>query len=628
MKTHKQLIQSIDKWIQNSLLTKIILWVAVFCYPLYLTIIANFLSYQSTTLLSSLVQNQRGAFLYGLLLVSLIFWALAAMLSKIYIAAILAGFICIITPLVDYLKCMILTEHLFPSDLLLIRNATNFTDFLSTLTIPANIWGISLLTVLYCVIIYLANAKISIHWHYRISSVFVFVLLICGLTTNGIVRNLSFDAFNLHITDSMDQDKVYQEFGFISAFALNVGSLSTNAPDTYSQDYIEESFSAYLPRENDTSDFQHPDIIVILSESYWDPTVLNGVTFSADPLENYRYIAKTNPGGNMISPTFGGGTVRPEFEIMTGLTTSSLPSGNIPYQQYNMLRVFSYPRVYRELGYDTVGIHTYQKNFYDRDKAYPLLGFDEFLGEYDLNAEHHWNSGPYITDETISEEVIYQLSQPRDNSVFVMAITMENHGLYREKYNASDWKITVSGDSLNERQVIALQNFVTGTSNSDRALREIYDYVMEREKPTVVLWYGDHLPTLGEDFMPYTTTGTITSDKASEWTQEEKMTMFSTPFLVFTNYDTGRTFRAQGESVSPYYLPALLADYIGAPETLQTNFLLKLYETSPIISSYYTLYSPGSDPQERDRMIALHELLTYDQLMGENYTGNMQHRTR
>ena len=147
---------------------------------------------------------------------------------------------------------------------------------------------------------------------------------------------------------------------------------------------------------------------------------------------------------------------------------------------------------------------------------------------------------------------------------------------------------------------------------------------MQREKPTVLLWYGDHLPTLGDDFSPYTSTGTIQADKAALWTDAEKNIMFRTPYLMFANYDTGRAYRAEGEAVSPYLLEALLCDYIGAPECLQTNFLLDVYETSPVMSRYYDLYTPNTDPDKREKMMELHRYLTYDELIGERYLDNMQ----
>ena len=62
-----------------------------------------------------------------------------------------------------------------------------------------------------------------------------------------------------------------------------------------------------------------------------------------------------------------------------------------------------------------------------------------------------------------------------------------------------------------------------------------------------------------------------------------------------------------------------MCDYIGAPETVRTNFLLDLYSVCPVISPYYELYTEGSDAATRNKYIKLHELLTYDDLMGEQY---------
>ena len=400
---------------------------------------------------------------------------------------------------------------------------------------------------------------------------------------------------------------------------LNFSSLNMGDPDRYDEEYLLQAFASYQPSADSGKDFQNPDIIIVLSESFWDPTVLQKVEFAQDPIPNYRRIAENHPSGKMVSCTFGGGTVRPEFEILTGMTTNMLPSGNVPYQQYVFENIFSLARHFKNQGYDTLGIHTYQKTFYERDRAYPLLGFDDFLGEYDLHAEHHWNSGPYITDETVTEEIIYQLEQPHETGLFLQAITMENHGLYFDKYDPSDWDIDFTSDVLSERNDNVLHNYCKGVSDSDRELGKLYDYVMNREKPTVVLWYGDHLPTLGGDFEPYTTVGNISSATASEWSTEEKYRMFSTPYVIFSNYDTGHAYRAEGESVSPYLLPALLCDFIGAPETTRTNFLLDLYETCPVISPYYELYSDTVDEYTRENYIRLHELLTYDDLMGEHY---------
>ena len=618
MNPFREMQMEIQEFFHSNKKTKTIMWLIVALFPLYLTYACNSLAFSSNALLTALLQENTGAFFLGAIVVYLVFGAFACLTKRIPLAAFLTALIFTIMPLIDYFKMAILEVHFFPWDMVFAKNVGSFGTFLTDLKIPEAAWNDIASIIFYFLLLLLMKPEIPVAWKKRVIGTPIFLICLYLFCMNPTVRN-GYENFGVSPKAPGNQAVNYEKNGFITGFVLNFASLNMGDPADYNEKYLTEYFANYQPSETSGQDFQNPDIIVVLSEAYWDPTVLNGVSYSEDPLKNYRRIAAEHPSGSMVSCTFGGGTIRPEFEVLTGMTTNMLPSGNVPYQQYVFEDIFSYARHFKNLGYDTVGVHTYQPNFYERDRAYPHLGIDTWLGEYDLHAEHHWNSGPYITDETIAEEVIWQLEQPHETGLFLHVITMENHSMYLDKYSPSDWDIKVSSDVLSEDELNVMHNYCKGVSDSDAALGEIYDYVMQREKPTVVLWYGDHLPTLGDAFSPYITTGNITSSTAQEWTEEEKYTMFSTPYVIFTNYDTGREYRAEDTSVSPYLLTALMCDYIGAPEHTRINFLLDLYEACPVISPYYGLYTPGTDKKEVNEWIRHHELLTYDDLMGEKY---------
>ena len=625
MHTMHPLGRRIALFFHSARLPRCILWIAALGFPLYMTVVANYISFSSVAMLSDLLTQQIGAFLFGLLLVYGVYFLLVFCFGRFAAPAGICGVLFFLLPLIDYFKSMILQDHFYPWDLTLAQNAGSFTEFLGAISFPWQFLLLMACTALYWLFLLLAKPVFPIRGKKRFFGVPILAVLLVTFVTNTTIRNQYENWFGIVINEETDQNYIYDHYGFLTGFTLNFGSVDTLMPQDYSQSTMEKLFSAYVPaKTQQTEDFVSPDVIVVLSEAFWDPTKLNGVTFSEDPLRHYRAIAAEHPSGEMVSCTFGGGTVRPEFEILTGMSTSTLPTGNMPYQQYLKEKTFSYAQLFRSLGYDTLGIHTYQKTFYERDRAYPLMGFMDFLGEYDMHAELHWNSGPYITDETIAEEIIYQLEQPRETGLFLTAITMENHSLYSDKYDPSDWDIQVSSDALSEQEIISLQNYCKGVSDSDAALGTLSEYIMQREKPTVLLRYGDHLTTLGDHFAPYTSTGTISADQASEWTDAEKYTMFSTPYVLFANYDTDNPYRAEGQSVSPYLLPALLCDYIGAPACLQTNFLLDVYETCPVMSRYYQLYSPDCSVEDRERLQMLHRYLTYDELIGEKYLDQMQ----
>ncbi len=608
-------LQSQAKWIA---------WIAAILFPLWLAVICNYMAFASVASLKTLLATQMGAFVFGLLILYAIYALCLCICRNVWGSATITGFLCILFSLIDYFKFLIIKEHFYPWDLLLAQNAGSFTEFLAGITFPWQYIVCMVCTIVYILFLYLTGLRLSFGKK-RFFGIPVILVLLVAFVTVPSVRKQYDTLFGIDLQKTLDQTAIYQTYGFLTGFVLNFGSVDVLRPDDYSKETIETMFAQYVPQDTAVSaEFQNPDIIVILSEAFWDVTKLKDVSFSADPMPNYRRIAAEHPSGEMVSPTFGGGTVRPEFEILTGMSTSALPKGNMPYQQYLKRKTFSYPQLFKSLGYDAYGLHTYQETFYERNKAYPLMGFDDFYGENELHTELHWNSGPYITDDTLANEIIYQLEQPHETGVFLSAISMENHSMYGDKYDASEWNITVSGDSLSNQEIKTLQNYCKGTHDADAALGKLYDYIMQREKPTILLWYGDHLPTLGDNFTPYISTGSITKDVAAEWSEEEKYLMFSTPYLMFANYDTGKAYLADEQRVSPFLLPALLCDYIQAPAILQTNFLLDVYQKCPVMSRYYNLFSADCSVEERKRILKLHQYLTYDELIGKKYLDALQ----
>ncbi|MEP6566537.1 MAG: sulfatase-like hydrolase/transferase, partial [Mesorhizobium sp.] len=110
-----------------------------------------------------------------------------------------------------------------------------------------------------------------------------------------------------------DQKENYASNGFALAFALNVPMAHVSAPAGYSDKAIaaieRPAVTASMPAEK-------PDIIIVMSESFWDATKLPGVTITPDPIPNVRALRS----GYMFSPEFGGMTANIEFEALTGFS--------------------------------------------------------------------------------------------------------------------------------------------------------------------------------------------------------------------------------------------------------------------------------------------------------------------
>lgn len=84
-------------------------------------------------------------------------------------------------------------------------------------------------------------------------------------------------------------------------------------PDNYSQKTMQSLAKKYAQEAqaiNQTRSGELTDntVIMILSETFSDPTRVPGVSFSLDPIPNIRNIKNTTTSGLMLSPGYGGGT--------------------------------------------------------------------------------------------------------------------------------------------------------------------------------------------------------------------------------------------------------------------------------------------------------------------------------
>jgi hypothetical protein len=75
-----------------------------------------------------------------------------------------------------------------------------------------------------------------------------------------------------------DQKENYAFNGFTLAFAMNVPLAKVTAPSGYSQEAINTAGGGRLAQV--VVPEVEPDIIMVMSESFWDPTRLPGVTFT------------------------------------------------------------------------------------------------------------------------------------------------------------------------------------------------------------------------------------------------------------------------------------------------------------------------------------------------------------
>ena len=530
-----------------------------------------------------------------------------AMLS-FYIMSLLLG-------AADYFKKAILGEYLYPWDFLQITNLKEVTGFVS-ISMPIKL--VVLLILLFLLILppLICHTSLGASWKIRLPLALALAALCVFSVSTPKRRQTLLNQNGLYLEDMALQASNYQANGFMGAFLINLLSCAIEKPAEYSEAAVKEILSPYEATEAGDN-FSSPDIILVLSESFWDPATLPGVTFSEDPLKNYHAISQQEGviSGKFYTTGFGGGTVRPEFEVLTGLTTDYLPSGSIPYQ-YVSRQIESFPSLYGSYGYDTLAIHPYSSAFYFRKNAYPLLGFDALAFEEEL-AElpvETLRRGNQISDKTFVEDLIYYL-KTADDPLFLFGISMEAHQPYEEKFEVTH--IEVSSDDLTDEELYLLEQYTQCMADADEALAELVKAIDERERDTILIYFGDHLPTLGANYGAYVHSGML--HDVTRVSQEEKKLLQSTPFLVYANFDLeeGSLLHAGNDNeISSYLLMSAVSELIDGPRTSYQNFLLDFGETLP----YYNVRLAMTPTEEESYWIESQKIITYDRLAGGNYS--------
>lgn len=292
-----------------------------------------------------------------------------------------------------------------------------------------------------------------------------------------------------------------------------------------------------------------PDIVVVQSEAFFDPSIMKQIEPGEfDP--NFQRLSSTGIAGSMEAPTYGGGTIRTEFETLTGYPMRAFPQILYPYYGLASKWMPSVPRRLLAFGYSTTLFHPFGRNFWNRHEVMPALGFQHsYYGDSFKNAAR---AGVYISDQALFDTVLAHLAKQQANPSYTMLITMENHGPWSLKAMALphilDNHPLPKGLSPNGSE--QLTYYLSHLVNGDVALRDFATRLMARPHWTVLLFYGDHLPSLNTAF------GDIGFDDGKTYADQR------THYMLVSN----RPLLPRKLDLSAYELPGLLFDTIGLPE--------------------------------------------------------------
>jgi phosphoglycerol transferase MdoB-like AlkP superfamily enzyme len=554
----------------------------------------------------------------GMVAVGIIFLLLLftdAIIGRAYQSAVLIVPLALLPAFFSGQKQLYLSDPLYPSDLLFGRQIMELLPVmvaaqpLTALAIGAA--TIAAIAVLVTLIYKSRKLFARISMRSRIGRVAISLPILASFAS--LMDPMAFSAVRdrLNIVPMMwDQKENYRHNGFLMAFAFNVPMARINAPDGYSQPAITDIPSDRVPASFFSG--RQADVIVVMSESLWDPTRLTSVRYSKDPMPTIR-AAKS---GDLFSPEFGGMTANVEFEALTGFSNAFLPYGSIPYQQYIRRPLPSLATFFESKGYVTKAFHPFQSWFWNRQNVYQALGFQQFRSEENMPTMD--KRGIFASDDALTRYIIKEADNT-EAPFFFFAVTLQGHGPYEENRYAKN-TVEVDAPTLSDAPTKALATYTQGVKEADQSLKMLMDWAKKRRRETIIVMFGDHLPPLGE---VYTESGympnVVATRKASVPTMKRE---HETPLVVWSSK---RGVQKDLGSVSPSQLPHVVVRLAGYRHPYYTGVLGRVGERFAVVDRHQLIgrnaksqadwsLSGAVDPLIRD-----YRMLQHDVMFGEGY---------
>lgn len=367
----------------------------------------------------------------------------------------------------------------------------------------------------------------------------------------------------------------------IKTTSADAEAVQEPAASAQTEELNTENAEEKIPEDVDKTEQEYPNIICVLLESFVDPGLIKFLETSEDPIPNFHSLYEKFTSGYLEVPVVGAGTANTEFEILTGMGMQFFGLGEYPYK--TVLKDTTCESIaadLKTLGYGAHAVHNNGGNFYSRAKVFSQMGFDTFTSKELMDIRDYTPLGTWPTDDILVGEVEKSLDYTPDQSDFVYTITVEAHGAYPEEQIVENPLIKVTGPE-DEAMRCQWEYYVNQLHEVDEFIGDLIEMLSAREEKTMVVMFGDHLPTMGltEEDM---TTGSL----------------FKTQYITWNNFGMEK----EDKDMTAYQLLADMTEDLG----ISAGTMFTFHQNR---DKYDT-----EDAYQNDM-----ELLQYDLLYGERY---------
>lgn len=538
---------------------------------------------------NALAEVRQEAQWFNILIFELIAWTLYLLIGRMTTALRIELALALAFGLTNHYVMAFRSTPFVPWDLLSVRTAASVAQNYDFTPTPRMI-VVTVLFVLLMVAVRVLRKVPRIKLPIRLGSA-----VLCGLALCLFVNTLQQETFqNKHYLYPFLFTPAYMTKvnGMAVTFAMDLAYVAVDKPEGYSAEEAQKTLEQYGNTDNvfaddeentndaknrgeDANNKELPNIIVIMDEAFSDLAVVGDLETNEDYMP---FMHKMQQGADHTITGYaqvsvcGGNTANSEFEFLTGNTMSFLPSGSIPYQQYITKDTPSLASYLASLGYETYAQHPYYASGWNREKVYPLLGFEHlnFIDDY-ANKTY---VRKYVSDDADMQHIIDTYENKEDGKpAFIFNVTMQNHGGYTDAF--SDLSEDVHATNYNSE---VLDRYLSLIRLTDQSLEKLVDYFSTVDEKTVIVFFGDHQPS---DTVAAQVQDSMLLPGESV-PDEQLRKRYLVPYLVWANYDIDG---ATQQNTSLNYLSAEVLKAAGVPTDAYQNFLLDLQKSYPVMSA-------------------------------------------
>lgn len=287
----------------------------------------------------------------------------------------------------------------------------------------------------------------------------------------------------------------YEDYGFPYCFSASVFNTGIEEPNGYSEETMNKITDNGAITESKTGRKEMPNILFIQLESFFDPYEVEFFKTSQDPIPNFRKLSEQYSSGYFKVPSVGAGTANTEFEVLTGMSMRYFGPGEYPYKTIlKKTQAESAATALKKFGYGAHALHNNGGNFYSRADVFNNIGFDSYTSKEFMNILQLTENG-WAKDSVLTQHIKNAMDSTEQQD-FVFGITVQGHGDYPEEKKIENPRIRVTGIE-DEGRTNAWEYYVNQLYETDQFIGDLIQMLKDRDEPTVLVLYGDHLPTMG-----------------------------------------------------------------------------------------------------------------------------------